>query len=66
MATEGVGERTKVWQCTYCSAQNVTDEADLFSDQCAHCTRYNDLDWNEPCDVSLSEARAVANGVEAE
>jgi hypothetical protein len=65
MNSDFVGSVTKVWYCRYCEARNVTAAADVFSDQCENCTRYNEVDWTEAGDVTLSEAKAVADGMEA-
>lgn len=51
---------TKVWDCEACGARNVTRERDVFSDQCRRCTCYNQVDWTEIADVSLSEAATAA------
>ena len=64
MDSEFVWGVTKVWYCAYCDARNVTTERDVFSDQCSNCTLYNELNWDETSDVSLSEARAAVGGVE--
>jgi len=57
---------TKAWHCSQCGARNVTAASDVFSDQCRHCTEYNKLDWSDTADLSLSEAKAAADRVEAE
>jgi hypothetical protein len=66
MTTETGVARTKVWYCEHCDSRNVTDETDLFSDQCRNCTIYNTVDWEDVGDVSLGEARAIAESVQAE
>jgi hypothetical protein len=58
MATSTESAPTKVWHCRQCGTRNVTRERDLFSDQCRYCTTYNDLDWSEGGEVSISEAAA--------
>lgn len=57
---------TKVWFCDQCGSRNVTAASDVFSDQCRHCTEYNQVDWSETADLTLSEARAAADRVGAE
>lgn len=57
---------TKVWHCEHCGGRNVTTETDLFSDQCRNCTIYNTVDWSDVEGVSVQEASAVANRIEAE
>lgn len=66
MGSEFVWGATKVWHCAYCDARNVTAEADIFSDQCENCTRYNELDWDEKGEFTVSEARAAVDRLEAE
>lgn len=57
---------TKVWYCTQCGSRNVTAASDVFSDQCRNCTEYNEIDWSETADLSLSEARDARDRIEAE
>lgn len=57
---------TKVWRCSQCGSRNVTAASDTFSDQCRYCTEYNEVDWSETADLSLSEARRAARRAEAE
>jgi hypothetical protein len=49
-----------------CESRNVTTETDVFSDQCRNCTIYNELDWTESGEVSLVEAKRIAEGMEAD
>lgn len=57
---------TKVWECDHCGTSNVTSERDLFSDQCRDCTEYNDVDWTEQSELTVSQASAAADRMEAE
>ncbi|WP_336002790.1 hypothetical protein [Halorientalis halophila] len=66
MSSEFVWGATKVWHCQICESRNVTTETDVFSDQCRNCTVYNELDWTEDGEVSVVEARAAVERMEAE
>ena len=66
MNSDFVWDATKVWHCAYCEARNVTIETDVFSDQCENCTCYNEIDWDETGDLSLTEAQTAAERMEAE